>query len=128
LPSPILNPEAMKGTRAFLVALGLLALGLGLYTWASPYLFLRGLRGAVLEGDRARLERMVDFPRVREGLKAQIHARLLEEVGKELQANTLCCRFLRTRGLARKLGKGFTGAPSLAQAKLGWFTGAPILA
>lgn len=85
LPSPIL--ETMRGIRAFLVALGLLALGLGLYTWASPYLFLRDLQGAILEGDRARLERMVDFPRVREGLKAQIHAQLLKEVGKEVQAN-----------------------------------------
>ncbi|AMA74870.1 hypothetical protein AV541_00280 [Thermus parvatiensis] len=85
LPSPIL--ETMRGIRAFLVALGLLALGLGLYTLASPYLFLRDLQGAILEGDRARLERMVDFPRVREGLKAQIHAQLLKEVGKEVQAN-----------------------------------------
>jgi len=42
LPSPIL--ETMRGIRAFLVALGLLALGLGLYTWASPYLFLRDLQ------------------------------------------------------------------------------------
>jgi len=29
--------------------------------------------------------------------------------------------FLRVRGSARRLGKGFTGAPSLAQAKLGWY-------
>lgn len=76
--------------RAVKVALAVLVLGLSafaLYLWASPYLFLRALQGAVLEGDRARLERMVDFPRVREGLKAQIHAQLLKEVGKEVQAN-----------------------------------------
>lgn len=87
LPSPIL--ETMRGIRAFLVALGLLALGLGLYTWASPYLFLRDLQGAVLEGDRARLERLVDFPRVREGLKAQVQARLLREMGQEVAQNPL---------------------------------------
>ena len=44
--------------RAVKVALAVLALGLSafaLYLWASPYLFLRALQGAVLEGDRAYL-------------------------------------------------------------------------
>lgn len=76
--------------RAVKVALAVLALGLSafaLYLWASPYLFLRALQGAVLEGDRARLERLVDFPRVREGLKAQVQARLLREMGQEVAQN-----------------------------------------
>ena len=78
--------------RAVKVALAVLALGLSafaLYLWASPYLFLRALQGAVLEGDRARLERLVDFPRVREGLKAQVQARLLRQMGQEVAQNPL---------------------------------------
>ncbi|APD09030.1 MULTISPECIES: DUF2939 domain-containing protein [Thermus] len=65
-----------------LLGLVLIAAGLGAYLWASPYLFLRELQEAILAGDRARLERMVDFPRVREGLKAQINAQLLKELEK----------------------------------------------
>ena len=83
--------EAFMG-RAVKVALAVLALGLSafaLYLWASPYLFLRALQGAVLEGDRARLERLVDFPRVREGLKAQVQARLLRQMGQEVAQNPL---------------------------------------
>ena len=78
--------------RAVKVALAVLALGLSafaLYLWASAYLVLRALQGAVLEGDRARLERLVDFPRVREGLKAQVQARLLRQMGQEVAQNPL---------------------------------------
>lgn len=63
------------------------SLGLAAYLWASPYRFLRALQGAILEGDRARLERMVDFPRVREGLKSQIQAQLLKEAGQAGEQN-----------------------------------------
>ncbi|GAA6755038.1 hypothetical protein QT17_00840 [Thermus sp. 2.9] len=70
-----------------LLALGLVGVALGAYLWASPYLFLRHLQNAILAGDRAQLERMVDFPRVREGLKAQINAHVLQEAAKEAENN-----------------------------------------
>lgn len=73
--------------RMFFAALGLFVLGLATYLWASPYLFLRSLQGALLEGDRARLERMVDFPRVREGLKSQIQMQLLKSLEQEAEQN-----------------------------------------
>ncbi|KGQ21493.1 DUF2939 domain-containing protein [Thermus filiformis] len=72
----------MKKTRLALLVLVPLLL-LGAYVWASPYLFLRSLQSAVLAGDQARLERLVDFPRVRQGLKAELHAGLLKQVGEE---------------------------------------------
>ncbi len=70
-----------------LLALVLLGIGLALYAWASPYLFLRSLQKAILEGDRVRLERMVDFPRLREGLKSQLQAHLLKSVEEEAKQN-----------------------------------------
>ncbi|WP_448569392.1 DUF2939 domain-containing protein [Thermus sp.] len=73
--------------RFFLLALALLGIGLALYAWASPYFFLRSLQKAILEGDRARLERMVDFPRLREGLKSQLQAHLLKSVEEEAKQN-----------------------------------------
>jgi hypothetical protein len=66
-------------TRLALLVLAPLLL-LGAYVWASPYLFLRSLQSALLAGDQARLERLVDFPRVRQGLKAELHASLLKQV------------------------------------------------
>ncbi|MGC8877346.1 DUF2939 domain-containing protein, partial [Thermus sp.] len=76
-----------RSPKTLFAVLGLLALGLVAYLFASPYLFLRSLQGAILEGNRARLERMVDFPRVREGLKSQIQAQLLKKVGQEGEQN-----------------------------------------
>jgi len=72
-----------RSPKTLLAAIGFLVLGLVAYLWASPYLFLRALQGALLEGNRARLEQMVDFPRVREGLKSQIQAHLLKKVEQE---------------------------------------------
>lgn len=77
--------------RAVKVALAVLALGLSafaLYLWASPTSSSAPSRGRS-SGDRARLERLVDFPRVREGLKAQVQARLLREMGQEVAQNPL---------------------------------------
>ncbi|GAB5603615.1 DUF2939 domain-containing protein [Thermus sp. FJN-A] len=76
-----------RSLKLFLAAMGLGLFALVLYLWASPYLFLRSLQGAVLEGDRARLERLVDFPRIREGLKSQIQAQLLQEMSREAERN-----------------------------------------
>jgi hypothetical protein len=70
-----------KTRLALLVLVPLLLLGA--YIWASPYLFLRSLQSALLAGDQARLERLVDFPRVRQGLKAELHASLLKQVQEE---------------------------------------------
>ncbi|WP_018110721.1 DUF2939 domain-containing protein [Thermus igniterrae] len=76
-----------RGLKWVLAALGLAVLALGLYLWASPYLFLRSLQAAILQGDKVRLERLVDFPRLREGLKAQLQAKLLQETQKEAETN-----------------------------------------
>lgn len=76
-----------RGLKWLLMTLGLGVLALALYLWASPYLFLRSLQAAILQGDKVRLERLVDFPRLREGLKAQLQAKLLQEVQKEAETN-----------------------------------------
>lgn len=46
----------------------------------SPYLAMGALRAAAVDGDRDRLEELVDFPRVRESLKADLNAALLAKM------------------------------------------------
>ncbi|WP_374575735.1 DUF2939 domain-containing protein [Phenylobacterium sp. J367] len=57
--------------------------------FASPLLAAQSLRSAAREGDAERLERLVDFPTVREGLKSQINAQLMTamQTDPEMQAN-----------------------------------------
>jgi len=68
--------------KGVLTAVGVLLLALAAYIWYSPYLFLTNLQKAIMERNTARLERMVDFPRLREGLKNQLMTKLTEEVQK----------------------------------------------
>ncbi|WP_038055944.1 DUF2939 domain-containing protein [Thermus amyloliquefaciens] len=58
----------------------LLPLVLGGYLVLSPYFALRGLQVAIERRDAAALERYVDFPRVREALKADLHAAMVKEL------------------------------------------------
>jgi hypothetical protein len=54
----------------------------GLYL-ASPLMAFRSLAEAAETGDEAGLERMVDFPAVRESLKDQLNARLIGALRKD---------------------------------------------
>ena len=50
---------------------------------ASPIFALRGLTEAARTGDKARLERAVDFPAVRESLKIQLKAAMTRKVEED---------------------------------------------
>lgn len=69
---------------AAVVAVGFVAL----YA-ASPVLAFQGLRSAAEKGDRDKLEKLVDFPSVRDSLKSQLttamNARMAED--PEMQSN-----------------------------------------
>src|SRR5260370_1298387 len=49
---------------------------IGMYV-ASPWIAVSQLRGAAKAGDRDKLDRLVDFPAVRESLKSQLKAQML---------------------------------------------------
>ncbi|ENZ83817.1 MULTISPECIES: DUF2939 domain-containing protein [Caulobacter] len=51
--------------------------------FASPFLALRNLTSAARAGDRDRLEQAVDFPAVRESLKSQLKAAMLQSFSKD---------------------------------------------
>lgn len=59
----------------------LLALLLGIYWYASPYLALRSMQAAAQARDAERLNAHVDYPRLRESLKGQFSAQLARELG-----------------------------------------------
>jgi hypothetical protein len=56
------------------VAIGLVLVAFVAGYFASPILALHSLTEAAKAGDRAKLERLVDFPAVRDSLKAQLKA------------------------------------------------------
>jgi len=60
------------------LAAAVFALLIGWYA-ASPYMALGALQSAAKAGDRDRLEALVDFPRVRESLKADFTAGLMKK-------------------------------------------------
>jgi Protein of unknown function (DUF2939) len=53
-----------------------IAAGIAAYWYWSPYLAVRALREAALNADAARFNEHVDFPRVRDSLKAQFAERI----------------------------------------------------
>lgn len=56
--------------------------GAGFYAWHSPVLALKKLEKALADGDTPTLEVMVDWPRVREGLKESAIAAVRSKPGK----------------------------------------------
>lgn len=52
------------------------------WMWFSPHLTLRAMKSAAERGDGAALSEHVDFPAVRENLKAQINAMIMQDAGK----------------------------------------------
>lgn len=70
------------------VAIGAVALFAAAY-FGSPYWAARQLREAAMSGDVDRIERAVDFPAVRESLKAQLSVALTEKMTNdpEMKAN-----------------------------------------
>src|SRR5262245_27380548 len=73
---------------------------IGVYFALSPYLALRGVRSALRSGDPVALEDWVDFPRLRENLKAQLNVAMLKNTNSELRDNPFSALAL---GLASKL-------------------------
>lgn len=73
--------KKLIGVAAALVALLLVGGYLG-----SPYLAMKGLRDAAIAKDRDQLEARVDFPAVRESLKAQLNALMMREMQKAPEA------------------------------------------
>ena len=92
---------------------------IGVYFALSPYLALRGLRSALHSGDSVVLEDRVDFPRLRENLKAQLNVAMLKNLNSELSENPFSTLAL---GLASNLVESMvdsfvtpTGIASLAR-------------
>lgn len=75
-----------RGSRLFAwVGLGLVAVGLAHFL--SPSFSLRSLAAAMSAGDAHALERQVDFPSVRAGLKDQLKAAMLANMAKDSRLN-----------------------------------------
>ncbi|WP_027883565.1 DUF2939 domain-containing protein [Meiothermus rufus] len=76
------TPSSFKKPTLWPVLLVALA-GLMAYLWFSPYLTLWGIQRAIQSNNPKALERYIDFPRVRESLKADLNRVLLEQVSRD---------------------------------------------
>ncbi len=76
------TPPSSRKPMLWLLLLAALV-GLMAYLWFSPYLALWGIQRAIQSNNSKALERYIDFPRVRESLKADLNRVLLEQVGRE---------------------------------------------
>ncbi|WP_019672672.1 DUF2939 domain-containing protein [Psychrobacter lutiphocae] len=56
---------------------------IAIYLYASPYLVLRNIKNAAVEGNADVLSDYIDFPSVKQSLKDQINAQIMEDVAKE---------------------------------------------
>ncbi|PZA07705.1 MULTISPECIES: DUF2939 domain-containing protein [unclassified Meiothermus] len=74
------TPTLKKPGFWFVVLAGLLLLA---YAWFSPYLALIGIQRAIQSNNAAALERYIDFPRVRESLKADFNRLLVEQAQQD---------------------------------------------
>jgi hypothetical protein len=70
-----------------ILVLGTLIAGLAAWVYFSPRLAAKHLRDAARTGDVEALNQLVDFPLVREQLKADLKAGLLESTAKRDSAN-----------------------------------------
>jgi len=77
----------MKRTTGLILGLvAVLAVG---YVAASPYLAVRGMRDAALAGDAAGVAEHVDFPAVKESLKANLAASMMKSAGQGGEENPM---------------------------------------
>ena len=56
---------------------------IGGYFYASPYLVLNNIKSAVEVGDSEKLSAYIDYPSVRQGLKDQFKAKILNDVATD---------------------------------------------
>ncbi|HIJ90856.1 MAG: DUF2939 domain-containing protein [Desulfobulbaceae bacterium] len=69
------------------ISLAAILLGLGVCFYFTPHLAVRGMRSAAEEKNAAKFSGYVDFPAVKENLKASFNAKLASQLGKEKGAN-----------------------------------------
>lgn len=72
----------MKPRNLIIAALAAILLAGVAWYFASPAYALSQLRDAAESGDKAELEKRIDFPKVKESLKGQFSALMMKEVAK----------------------------------------------
>ena len=64
-----------------------LGIACGSYAFASPYLALNATRSALLDGDKKRMEKLIDFDELRQAMKEQIKGAMTVKMTRELSGN-----------------------------------------
>lgn len=73
--------------RKIVIVIAILVVAVGGWWYASPLWTLRQMREAAQAGDAEKLSNYVDYPALREDLKAEMRRSMLAELSKQNQAN-----------------------------------------
>ena len=73
--------------KKLIAVLVLVVLALSAWWFGGPYVTVHGLSRAIEQRDTERLERYVDFPRVRSSLRAQLNDYLVRQAGPDVAAS-----------------------------------------
>ncbi len=95
------------------IALGVIFV---LYVIAAPYITVHQIKQAAKDRDAEALSEHVDFPSVRESMKAQLNAKIMKDAGKELEGNPFAAFGLALAGtLIDKMVDVYATPAGLAQ-------------
>ena len=72
-----------KSNNLIYIGLGIVAIALGVLFYFSPLLALNSLRDAAIKGNKEKLSSLIDFPAVRENVKAQALSAINKGMEKE---------------------------------------------
>lgn len=84
--------------RAWIALLLVASLALAAYVASGPWRTVQGIREAVVAQDARALSRHVDFPALRQSLKAQLRDHLVREAGIDAQSGLFGALALRMAG------------------------------
>lgn len=92
------STDSKRTLRWFVIAAVVAFALLAAWIAAGPWLAIRGIEQAIEKRDTARLERHVDFPRVRTSLKAQVDDRIVRGAGSTVAGNMFGAAVLALAG------------------------------
>ncbi len=87
--------------KKYVAVLLLLLLAISAWWFGGPYLTVHGLAQAIEQRDTSRLDRYVDFPRVRSSLRAQVGDYMVRQAGGDIASSPFGALL---HGLGNQLG------------------------
>jgi len=90
-----------------ILIVGLLLVAVGGYVAAGPYITISAIKDGIVEKDSEKLSDNIDFPALRQNMKDQLNAQMMQNVATELKDNPFAAL---AAGFASKMVDGIVDA------------------